>query len=161
MALADIRHEVILALAQTHDAQHEAEALLAYGQDPEKAVIESLAMADKAIEINKTQPLAYGNAGWALTVAASLRPRPDCSTVRIAGSAVICSGSIGNSAPGASVVRVLETNSGNSTGWRMSRSNVRSVRTTSCPSSVPAGSRETARIAPPPAAVATSSTLWR
>ena len=38
MALADIRHEVILALAHTHDAQHEAEALLARGPDPEKVI---------------------------------------------------------------------------------------------------------------------------
>jgi hypothetical protein len=36
MALADIRHEVVLALAQTHDAQHDAQALLARGEDAEK-----------------------------------------------------------------------------------------------------------------------------
>jgi hypothetical protein len=36
MALADIRHEVVLALAQTRDAQHEAEALLARGEDAQK-----------------------------------------------------------------------------------------------------------------------------
>jgi hypothetical protein len=36
MALADIRHEIVLALAQTHDAEHEAEALLARGLDVEK-----------------------------------------------------------------------------------------------------------------------------
>jgi hypothetical protein len=38
MALADIRHEVVLALAQTHDAQHEAQALLAHGEDAQKVV---------------------------------------------------------------------------------------------------------------------------
>jgi hypothetical protein len=38
MALADIRHEVVLALAQTHDAQHDAQALLARGEDAEKVV---------------------------------------------------------------------------------------------------------------------------
>ena len=38
MALADIRHEVVLALAQTHDAQHEAQALLARGEDSQKVV---------------------------------------------------------------------------------------------------------------------------
>ena len=40
------------------------------------------------------------------------------STVRIGGSGVICSRSIGTSSPGWSVSRVLETNSGNSTGSR-------------------------------------------
>jgi len=37
MALADIRYEVVLALAQTHEAQHEAEGLLARGEDAQKA----------------------------------------------------------------------------------------------------------------------------
>jgi hypothetical protein len=36
MAHADIRHEVVLALAHTHDAQHEAQALLDRGADEEK-----------------------------------------------------------------------------------------------------------------------------
>ena len=38
MALADIRHEVVLALAQTHDAQHDARAALDHGEDVEKVV---------------------------------------------------------------------------------------------------------------------------
>jgi hypothetical protein len=38
MALADIRYEVVLALAQTHEAQHEAEGLLARGEDAQKVV---------------------------------------------------------------------------------------------------------------------------
>jgi hypothetical protein len=38
MALADIRHEVVLALAQTHDAQHDARALLDRGADEEKVI---------------------------------------------------------------------------------------------------------------------------
>ncbi|MGH6956113.1 MAG: hypothetical protein ACREEW_05555 [Caulobacteraceae bacterium] len=36
MALDDIRHEVILSLAQTHDQQREARAALAEGTDGEK-----------------------------------------------------------------------------------------------------------------------------
>ncbi len=38
MALADIRHDVVLALAQTHDAQHDAQALLARGDDADKVI---------------------------------------------------------------------------------------------------------------------------
>jgi hypothetical protein len=38
MALADIRHEVVLALAQTHDAQHDARALVDRGADEERVV---------------------------------------------------------------------------------------------------------------------------
>jgi hypothetical protein len=38
MALADIRREVILALAHTHDAQHDARAALDHGDDVEKVV---------------------------------------------------------------------------------------------------------------------------
>jgi hypothetical protein len=38
MALADIRHEVVLALAHTHDAQHDARALLDHGEDSERVV---------------------------------------------------------------------------------------------------------------------------
>ena len=70
--------------------------------------------------------------------------RPDCSTVRIGGSGVSCSGSTASRSPGRSVVRVAETYSGNSAGWRISSSNVRPDRSTSCPSSTPAGSRQTA-----------------
>jgi hypothetical protein len=36
MALADIRHEVVHALANIHDAQHDALALLDHGEDAEK-----------------------------------------------------------------------------------------------------------------------------
>jgi hypothetical protein len=36
MALADIRHQVVLALAQTHEAQREARAELTYGEDDAK-----------------------------------------------------------------------------------------------------------------------------
>jgi hypothetical protein len=38
MALADIRREVVLALAQTHDAQHDARAALDHGEDAQKVV---------------------------------------------------------------------------------------------------------------------------
>ncbi|MBW3652735.1 MAG: CvpA family protein [Actinobacteria bacterium] len=47
-------------------------------------------------------------------------------------------------AAGRSVVRVLEKYSGNSTGWRISRSKLRPLRSTACPSSTPAGSKQTA-----------------
>jgi predicted GNAT superfamily acetyltransferase len=36
MALADIRHEVVHALANIHDAQHDAHAALDHGEDAEK-----------------------------------------------------------------------------------------------------------------------------
>jgi hypothetical protein len=36
MAIADVRHEVVLALAHIHEAQREALALLDHGQDNEK-----------------------------------------------------------------------------------------------------------------------------
>ena len=36
MALADFRHQVVLALAQTHEAQREARSALAYGEDDAK-----------------------------------------------------------------------------------------------------------------------------
>ena len=36
MALADIRHEVVHALAHIHDAQHDARALLDHGEDAQK-----------------------------------------------------------------------------------------------------------------------------
>jgi hypothetical protein len=36
MALADIRHDVLHALANTHDAQHDARAALEHGEDTEK-----------------------------------------------------------------------------------------------------------------------------
>ncbi|HXQ16676.1 MAG TPA: hypothetical protein VN814_18845 [Caulobacteraceae bacterium] len=36
MALADIRHDVVHALANTHDAQHDARAALDRGEDAEK-----------------------------------------------------------------------------------------------------------------------------
>jgi hypothetical protein len=38
MALADIRHEVVHALANTHDAQHDAQAALEHGEDAEKVI---------------------------------------------------------------------------------------------------------------------------
>jgi len=38
MALADIRHDVVHALASTHDAQHDARAVLDHGEDAEKVV---------------------------------------------------------------------------------------------------------------------------
>jgi len=38
MALAEIRHEVVLALAHTHDAQHNARAALDHGEDAQKVV---------------------------------------------------------------------------------------------------------------------------
>ena len=38
MALAEIRHEVVLALAHTHDAQHDARALLDRGADEERVI---------------------------------------------------------------------------------------------------------------------------
>jgi len=38
MALADIRHDVVLTLARTHDAQHDARAALDHGEDAEKVV---------------------------------------------------------------------------------------------------------------------------
>jgi hypothetical protein len=36
MALADIRHDVVHALASLHDAQHDARAALVHGEDAEK-----------------------------------------------------------------------------------------------------------------------------
>jgi hypothetical protein len=36
MALADIRHDVVHTLANVHDAQHDAQALLERGADAEK-----------------------------------------------------------------------------------------------------------------------------
>ena len=38
MALADIRHEVVLALAQTHEAQRGARDALAHGEDDAKVI---------------------------------------------------------------------------------------------------------------------------
>jgi len=38
MALADIRHEVVLTLAHTHENQHDAHGLLANGDDAEKVL---------------------------------------------------------------------------------------------------------------------------
>ena len=36
MALADIRHDVVHALASLHDAQHDARVALVHGEDAEK-----------------------------------------------------------------------------------------------------------------------------
>ncbi|HTX49826.1 MAG TPA: hypothetical protein VME40_10595 [Caulobacteraceae bacterium] len=38
MALADIRHEIVLSLGHTHEHQHDALDLLAHGDDAEKVV---------------------------------------------------------------------------------------------------------------------------
>ncbi|HUO11573.1 MAG TPA: hypothetical protein VMU37_02345 [Caulobacteraceae bacterium] len=38
MALADIRHEVVISLAQTHEHQRDAMGQLAHGNDAEKVV---------------------------------------------------------------------------------------------------------------------------
>lgn len=38
MALVDIRHEVVLSLAHTHEHQHDARDLLAHGDDTEKVL---------------------------------------------------------------------------------------------------------------------------
>jgi hypothetical protein len=38
MSLVDIRHEVVLTLAQTHEAQREARDALAHGQDDAKVI---------------------------------------------------------------------------------------------------------------------------
>ena len=36
MAIADVRHEVVLALAHIHEAQREARSLVDHGEDPER-----------------------------------------------------------------------------------------------------------------------------
>jgi hypothetical protein len=36
MAIADVRHEVVLALAHIHEAQHEAKSLVDHGGDDER-----------------------------------------------------------------------------------------------------------------------------
>ncbi|HUO12296.1 MAG TPA: hypothetical protein VMU37_06020 [Caulobacteraceae bacterium] len=73
MALADIRHEVVLALAQTHEAQREARDVLAHGEDDEKVIaageLEHLVRRETMLtrrlaEVDRRMADRYNPLGW-------------------------------------------------------------------------------------------------